>query len=151
MPAPCRDMISSAKSPLTINKALDMVSSLGIHPEVSKEWLENVPQLRILGAGERPPQRSNGSAAPATGKPAPRGAKQPPALSAGKPAPKATERLSNGSAGRPPAVAAEHVPSEPAGRPPAVAEHLPSEPDERPDAGTPPPIVATSLPWTWFM
>ncbi|MFC7647830.1 hypothetical protein ACFQX6_50570 [Streptosporangium lutulentum] len=45
-----RSMISSAKSPLTINKALDMVSSLGIHPEVSKEWLENVPQLRILGA-----------------------------------------------------------------------------------------------------
>ncbi|WP_436763898.1 hypothetical protein [Streptosporangium sp. V21-05] len=56
-----RDMISGAKPPLTINKALDMVSSLGIHPEVSKEWLENVPQLRILGAGERPPQRSNGA------------------------------------------------------------------------------------------
>ncbi|AWS46709.1 hypothetical protein [Streptosporangium sp. 'caverna'] len=126
-----RDMISSAKSPLTINKALDMVSSLGIHPEVSKEWLENVPQLRILGAGERPPQRSNGSAAPA--KPAPRGAKQPPALSAGKPAPKATERLSNGSAGLPPAVAAEPVPGEPAGRPPAVAEHLPSGPAEQPE------------------
>ncbi|WP_326644595.1 hypothetical protein OG884_10690 [Streptosporangium sp. NBC_01755] len=55
-----RDMLSEAPPPLTINKALDMVSSLGIHPEVSKEWLENVPQLRILGAGERPPQRPNG-------------------------------------------------------------------------------------------
>ena len=134
-----RDMISSAKSPLTINKALDMVSSLGIHPEVSKEWLENVPQLRILGAGERPPQRSNGSAAPATaaGKPVPRGAKQPPALAAGKPAPKATERLSNGSAGRPPAGAAEHVPGEPAGRLLAVAEHLPSGPAERPEPAEP--------------
>ncbi|MFI6456464.1 hypothetical protein ACIBF6_33500 [Streptosporangium amethystogenes] len=58
-----RDMLSDAQPPLTINKALDMVSSLGIHPEVSKEWLENVPQLRILGAGERPPQRPNGAPA----------------------------------------------------------------------------------------
>ncbi|MGW2195073.1 hypothetical protein ACWCSH_22315, partial [Streptosporangium sp. NPDC001682] len=58
-----RDMLSDAQPPLTINKALDMVSSLGIHPEVSKEWLENVPQLRILGAGERPPQRPNGTPA----------------------------------------------------------------------------------------
>ncbi|MEV6860928.1 hypothetical protein AB0M44_07980 [Streptosporangium subroseum] len=147
-----RDMISSAKSPLTINKALDMVSSLGIHPEVSKEWLENVPQLRILGAGERPPQRSNGSAAPATAapKPALKGARQPPALSAGKPAPKTTERLSNGpagrpaenvpsgSAGRPPATAAEHLPSGPAGRPPAAAEHLPSGPAEpKPEPAVP--------------
>ncbi|WP_329428440.1 hypothetical protein OG339_03430 [Streptosporangium sp. NBC_01495] len=65
-----RDMISGAKPPLTINKALDMVSSLGIHPEVSKEWLENVPQLRILGAGERPPQRSNGAPALTAEKPA---------------------------------------------------------------------------------
>ncbi|GAA4202238.1 hypothetical protein GCM10022252_58150 [Streptosporangium oxazolinicum] len=64
-----RDMISGAKPPLTINKALDMVSSLGIHPEVSKEWLENVPQLRILGAGERPPQRSNGAPALTAEKP----------------------------------------------------------------------------------
>lgn len=65
-----RDMISGAKPPLTINKALDMVSSLGIHPEVSKKWLENVPQLRILGAGERPPQRSNGAPALTAEKPA---------------------------------------------------------------------------------
>ncbi|MFF5247464.1 hypothetical protein ACFY3V_24525 [Streptosporangium sp. NPDC000095] len=64
-----RDMISGAKPPLTINKALDMVSSLGIHPEVSKEWLENVPQLRILGAGERSPQRSNGAPALTVEKP----------------------------------------------------------------------------------
>ncbi|MEV4748215.1 hypothetical protein AB0K21_17725 [Streptosporangium sp. NPDC049248] len=58
-----RDMLSDAQPPLTINKALDMVSSLGIHPEVSKEWLENVPQLRILGAGERPPHRPSGAPA----------------------------------------------------------------------------------------
>jgi len=64
-----RDMISGANPPLTINKALDMVSSLGIHPEVSKEWLENVPQLRILGAGERPSQRSNGAPALTVEKP----------------------------------------------------------------------------------
>ncbi|MDP9865152.1 MULTISPECIES: hypothetical protein [Streptosporangium] len=54
-----RDVISGAKPPLTMTKALALVTSLGIHPEVSKEWLENVPQLRILGAG----QRANGSAA----------------------------------------------------------------------------------------
>ncbi|MEU4831493.1 hypothetical protein [Streptosporangium sp. NPDC023615] len=64
-----RDMISGAKPPLTINKALDMVSSLGIHPEVSQEWLENVPQLRILGAGERPPQRAGGAPALTVEKP----------------------------------------------------------------------------------
>ncbi|MEV4528076.1 hypothetical protein [Streptosporangium sp. NPDC049304] len=72
-----RDMISGAKPPLTINKALDMVSSLGIHPEVSKEWLENVPQLRILGAGERSPQRSNGAPALTVEKPA-EGIGEPP-------------------------------------------------------------------------
>ncbi|MFB9678145.1 hypothetical protein [Streptosporangium vulgare] len=72
-----RDMISGARPPLTINKALDMVSSLGIHPEVSKEWLENVPQLRILGAGERPPQRSNGAPALTVEKP-PEGIGGPP-------------------------------------------------------------------------
>ncbi|MGC5014694.1 hypothetical protein ACLQ2R_28340 [Streptosporangium sp. DT93] len=64
-----RDMISGAKPPLTINKARDMVSSLGIHPEVSQEWLENVPQLRILGAGERPPQRAGGAPALTVEKP----------------------------------------------------------------------------------
>ncbi|MEU7988562.1 hypothetical protein AB0B56_27210 [Streptosporangium canum] len=66
-----RDVISGAKPPLTMTKALALVTSLGIHPEVSKEWLENVPQLRILGAGQRPPQRppqrANGSATKAKG------------------------------------------------------------------------------------
>ncbi|MEV8630181.1 hypothetical protein AB0395_00850 [Streptosporangium sp. NPDC051023] len=56
-----RDVISGAKPPLTMSKALDLVASLGIHPDVSKEWLENVPQLRILGGGQRPPQRVNGA------------------------------------------------------------------------------------------
>lgn len=55
-----RDVISGAKPPLTMTKALKLVTSLGIHPEVSKEWLENVPQLRILGAGQQAPQRAGG-------------------------------------------------------------------------------------------
>ncbi|GAA3028384.1 hypothetical protein [Streptosporangium longisporum] len=76
-----RDMISAATPPLTINKALDMVSSLGIHPEVSKEWLENVPQLRILGAGERPPQRGGA-----------------PSLTVEKPGDGAGDRLGDGGA-----------------------------------------------------
>ncbi|MFC4058311.1 hypothetical protein ACFOWE_08400, partial [Planomonospora corallina] len=47
-----RDLIAGAERPPTVGRALELVSSLGIHPEVAKEWLENVPQLRILGAGE---------------------------------------------------------------------------------------------------
>ncbi|WP_406312086.1 hypothetical protein OHA77_25975 [Streptosporangium sp. NBC_01639] len=66
-----RDVISGAKPPLTMTKALALVTSLGIHPEVSKEWLENVPQLRILGAG----QRANGAATKA--RPKPKAAERP--------------------------------------------------------------------------
>lgn len=132
-----RSMISSAKSPLTINKALDMVSSLGIHPEVSKEWLENVPQLRILGAGERPPQRQNGASAPATasGKPAagPDGpaadqpAERPPAKAARRPV------NGNGQAGRPPGGAAEQPPPGPPEEPgPGETEKRPAKEPFRP-------------------
>ncbi|MFF0577311.1 hypothetical protein [Streptosporangium saharense] len=53
-----RDVISGAKPPLTMSKALDLVASLGIHHDVAKEWLAGVPQLRILGAGQRPPQQA---------------------------------------------------------------------------------------------
>ncbi|GAT69701.1 DNA-directed RNA polymerase sigma-70 factor [Planomonospora sphaerica] len=55
-----RDLISSAERPPTVGRALELVSTLGIHPEVAKEWLENVPQLRILGAGESA-RRANGA------------------------------------------------------------------------------------------
>ncbi|MFI6508536.1 hypothetical protein ACIBCT_13095 [Streptosporangium sp. NPDC050855] len=97
-----RDMISAATPPLTINKALDMVSSLGIHPEVSKEWLENVPQLRILGAGERPPQRGGA-----------------PSLTAEKPGDGAGDRLGGdgGAEGRNGGGADGHKAGEPAKAP----------------------------------
>ncbi|MFJ2028924.1 hypothetical protein [Streptosporangium sp. NPDC087985] len=71
-----RDVISSAKPPLTMTKALALVTSLGIHPEVSKEWLENVPQLRILATG----QRANSSAPT----PKPRSAERPVAGAPGR-------------------------------------------------------------------
>ncbi|MBB4917995.1 hypothetical protein [Streptosporangium saharense] len=57
-----RDVISGAKPPLTMSKALDLVASLGIHHDMAKEWLAGVPQLRILGAGQRPPQQAPPSA-----------------------------------------------------------------------------------------
>jgi hypothetical protein len=40
-------LIVNADRPPTVGRALELVSTLGIHPEVAKEWLENVPQLRI--------------------------------------------------------------------------------------------------------
>ncbi|WP_405141637.1 hypothetical protein OG589_31470 [Sphaerisporangium sp. NBC_01403] len=40
-------LILNAERPPTVARALELVSTLGIHPEVAKEWLENVPQLRI--------------------------------------------------------------------------------------------------------
>jgi hypothetical protein len=40
-------LILDADRPPTVARALELVSTLGIHPEVAKEWLENVPQLRI--------------------------------------------------------------------------------------------------------
>nr|WP_157554435.1 hypothetical protein [Herbidospora sakaeratensis] len=57
-----RGLIVNADRPPTVSRALELVSSLGIHPEVAKEWLENVPQLRI--------QSPNG-AAPAPAAPVP--------------------------------------------------------------------------------
>ncbi|MCC5581607.1 hypothetical protein IMZ11_38995, partial [Microtetraspora sp. AC03309] len=49
-----RALILGAERPPTIARALELVASLGIHPEVAKEWLENVPQLRIQsGNGSR--------------------------------------------------------------------------------------------------
>ncbi|GIH91443.1 hypothetical protein ACFFMN_30665 [Planobispora siamensis] len=56
-----RDLIGGAERPPTVSRALELVSTLGIHPEVAEEWLENVPQLRILGGGDPAAQRSNGA------------------------------------------------------------------------------------------
>ncbi|MBO3750836.1 hypothetical protein J5X84_32590 [Streptosporangiaceae bacterium NEAU-GS5] len=46
-----RGLIVNSERPPTVSRALELVSSLGIHPEVAKEWLENVPQLRIQSGG----------------------------------------------------------------------------------------------------
>ncbi|TKK85454.1 hypothetical protein FDA94_25265 [Herbidospora galbida] len=58
-----RGLIVNAERPPTVSRALELVSSLGIHPEVAKEWLENVPQLRI--------QSPNGAAPAPAAPPAP--------------------------------------------------------------------------------
>ncbi|WP_344858117.1 hypothetical protein [Planomonospora alba] len=92
-----RDLISSAERPPTVGRALELVSSLGIHPEVAKEWLENVPQLRILGAGESA-RRANGAAprqAPDAGpgrEPAPEPSREAAGEAAGRPAEAVTPR-----------------------------------------------------------
>ncbi|GII56934.1 hypothetical protein Pth03_53230 [Planotetraspora thailandica] len=57
-------LIVNAERPPTVSKALELVSSLGIHPEVAKEWLESVPQLRIQNKnGAAPSTGADGSAA----------------------------------------------------------------------------------------
>ncbi|WP_067178759.1 hypothetical protein [Microtetraspora niveoalba] len=61
-----RALILGAERPPTIARALELVASLGIHPEVAKEWLENVPQLRMQsGNGSRPAPAPVGQPAPA--------------------------------------------------------------------------------------
>ncbi|WP_459802825.1 hypothetical protein [Herbidospora sp. RD11066] len=50
-----RGLIVNAERPPTVSRALELVSTLGIHPEVAKEWLENVPQLRIQSPNGGPP------------------------------------------------------------------------------------------------
>ncbi|GAA4565604.1 hypothetical protein [Planotetraspora kaengkrachanensis] len=60
-----RGLIVNAERPPTVARALELVSSLGIHPDVAKEWLENVPQLRIQSSSKANGARraANGAAA----------------------------------------------------------------------------------------
>ncbi|GII64387.1 hypothetical protein Skr01_44720 [Sphaerisporangium krabiense] len=57
-------LILNAERPPTVARALELVSTLGIHPEVAKEWLEDVPQLRIQSS-KKPEQSGNQEAAQA--------------------------------------------------------------------------------------
>ncbi|MEO3859722.1 hypothetical protein [Acrocarpospora sp. B8E8] len=66
-----RKLIVNSDRPPTVNRARELVSSLGIRPEVAKEWLENVPQLRIQSG-------SNGAPPPPRPKPRPRPKPAPP-------------------------------------------------------------------------
>ncbi|WP_433350573.1 hypothetical protein ACQP25_40995 [Microtetraspora malaysiensis] len=74
-----RALILGAERPPTVARALELVASLGIHPEVAKEWLEHVPQLRMQSGNTSRP-----APAPAPGAPAPN---LPPAAPQGAPAP----------------------------------------------------------------
>ncbi|GII93110.1 hypothetical protein [Sinosporangium siamense] len=57
-----RELIIGSERPPTVSKALELVVSLGIHPDLAKEWLENVPQLRITPPDRNgtPPQQQEG-------------------------------------------------------------------------------------------
>ncbi|MEN3538400.1 hypothetical protein AAH991_25035 [Microbispora sp. ZYX-F-249] len=48
-----RNLIASAERPPTVSQALEMISSLGIRPDVARQWLESVPQLRAQKADRR--------------------------------------------------------------------------------------------------
>ncbi|MGW5266832.1 hypothetical protein ACWEQG_38155 [Microbispora sp. NPDC004025] len=45
-----RNLIASAERPPTVSQALEMISSLGVRPDVARQWLESVPQLRAQKA-----------------------------------------------------------------------------------------------------
>ncbi|MGV9329161.1 hypothetical protein [Streptosporangium sandarakinum] len=123
-----RDVISRAKPPLTMTKALSLVASLGIHPDVSKEWLENVPQLRILSAGQKVPQRQGGGSQAGRPKEArgpkdSKGPKEP--KRAGEKADAPAPRASAENAGREPDTPvreADRPPGEAGGRPGAAVQ-----------------------------
>ncbi|WP_433497932.1 hypothetical protein ACQP1K_23915 [Sphaerimonospora sp. CA-214678] len=48
-----RRLIAEAEPPPTVARAVELVASLGIRPDVAKQWLETVPQIRIQ-SGSRP-------------------------------------------------------------------------------------------------
>ncbi|WP_169948732.1 hypothetical protein [Microbispora sp. H11081] len=45
-----RHLISSAERPPTVSQALEMIATLGVRPDVARQWLESVPQLRAQKA-----------------------------------------------------------------------------------------------------
>ncbi|GLX08527.1 hypothetical protein [Microbispora sp. NBRC 16548] len=47
-----RSLIASAERPPTVPQALEMIGSLGVRPDVARQWLESVPQLRAQKASE---------------------------------------------------------------------------------------------------
>ncbi|MEU9837209.1 hypothetical protein AB0D67_37210 [Streptosporangium sp. NPDC048047] len=130
-----RDVISQAKPPLTMTKALSLVASLGIHPDVSKEWLENVPQLRILSAGQKTPQRQGGGSQTGRSKEArgPKDSKGPkePKGTGGKSGDKASEKAGE-KAGERAGAPVPRASAENAGREPDT----PSREADRPPGGT---------------
>ncbi|MEU6413684.1 hypothetical protein [Microbispora sp. NPDC046933] len=52
-----RNLIASAERPPTVPQALEMIGSLGVRPDVARQWLESVPQLRAQKASQIDPDR----------------------------------------------------------------------------------------------
>src|SRR5690606_8050511 len=57
-------LVLDAEQPPTVARALELVTTLGIHPEVAKEWLESVHQLRA-GKGDQAGEPAEGAQGPA--------------------------------------------------------------------------------------
>ncbi len=119
-----RDLIVNAERPPTVSRALELVSTLGIHPEVAKEWLENVPQLRI----ETPGAGGRASAPPEPGGSEPSGAVPLEAFGAAAASPVGRPPVADEPPGGSQAVAGSPA-GPPAGSPgSAQADIGPSEP-----------------------
>ncbi|MGI5492451.1 hypothetical protein [Microtetraspora malaysiensis] len=83
-----RALILGAEQPPTVARALELVASLGIHPEVAKEWLEHVPQLRMQSGNTSRPAPAPAPGAPVSGPPPGAPAPNlPPGAPQGAPAP----------------------------------------------------------------
>ncbi|WP_283135559.1 hypothetical protein [Rhizohabitans arisaemae] len=126
-----RQVIISAKEPPTVSQALALVSTLGIHPEHAKEWLQSVPQLRILGADELSPQ------APANAPP-PAGAVPPVPADQPFPVPVAVGAVPSAGAASP--MPAPAPPTALPLPPPAPPVPVPAHP------GAPAPLVPVATP-----
>ncbi|MEU6427492.1 hypothetical protein ABZ860_16500 [Microbispora sp. NPDC046973] len=55
-----RSLIASAERPPTVPQALEMIGSLGVRPDIARQWLESVPQLRAQKASAIDPDRQQG-------------------------------------------------------------------------------------------
>lgn len=75
-------LIAEVGGPVPASRAVELVSTLGIRPEVAKEWLDTVPQLRVQRPAGQPapnaqpvpegaPAAGNGATPPGNGVPAP--------------------------------------------------------------------------------
>ncbi|RBQ18522.1 hypothetical protein DP939_18645 [Spongiactinospora rosea] len=67
-----RHLIINADRPPTLEQAIELVVGLGIHAEVARDWLANVPRLRILNQPPAPaPPPAYAEPAPVHADPAP--------------------------------------------------------------------------------
>ncbi|WP_066938432.1 hypothetical protein [Microtetraspora fusca] len=110
-----RALILGAERPPTVARALELVASLGIHPEVAKEWLEHVPQLRMQSGNASRPAPAPAPAQPPVPAPAP-----VPGPPPGAPAPHMSLGAPQGAPGPAPGLDPGFAPGAAPGVPPAA-------------------------------